>query len=80
MKIFEAMPKPGGMLRYGIPSYRMPRDVLDEELNILWRMGVELQCDTRLGVDVQLEELTRRLRRRLPRGRRLQQQRDGRAR
>jgi formate dehydrogenase major subunit len=58
VKIFEALPKPGGMLRYGIPSYRMPRDVLDEELNVLWRMGVELQCDTRLGVDVKLEDLT----------------------
>ena len=46
------------MLRYGIPSYRLPRDVLDEEMNILWRMGVELQCDTRLGVDIKLEQLT----------------------
>ena len=34
VKIFEALPKPGGMLRYGIPSYRMPRDVLDMEFNI----------------------------------------------
>ena len=56
--IFEALPKPGGMLRYGIPSYRMPRQVLDDELAILWRMGVELRCDTRLGVDMQLEQLT----------------------
>ena len=52
------MPKPGGMLRYGIPSYRLPRDVLDDELNILWRMGVELQTGVRLGVDFQLEDLT----------------------
>ena len=57
VKIFEAMPKPGGMLRYGIPSYRLPRDVLDKEINVLWRMGVELQVDSRLGVDCQLEEL-----------------------
>ena len=42
VKIFEALPKPGGMLRYGIPSYRLPRDVIDKELNVLWRMGVEL--------------------------------------
>ncbi len=58
VKILEALPKPGGMLRYGIPSYRLPREVLEEELNVLWRMGVELQCDTRLGVDVRLEDLT----------------------
>lgn len=57
VKIFEALPKPGGMLRYGIPSYRLPRDLLDKELNVLWRLGVELQVNTRLGVDFQLEDL-----------------------
>ena len=56
--ILEAHPKPGGMLRYGIPAFRLPRDVLDKELNVLWRMGVDLQCDTRLGVDVRLDDLT----------------------
>ncbi len=55
--IFEAMPHPGGMLRYGIPSYRLPRDVIDEELNILWRMGVELRTGVRLGVDIRLDDL-----------------------
>ncbi len=58
VKIFEALPKPGGMLRYGIPSYRLPRDLLDKEINVLWRLGVELQVNSRLGVDYQLEELT----------------------
>lgn len=58
VKIFEALPKPGGMLRYGIPSYRLPRDLLDKEINILWRLGVELQTDSRLGADYQLEDLT----------------------
>ena len=57
VKIFEALPKPGGMLRYGIPSYRLPRDLLDKEINVLWRMGVELQVNSRLGVDYQLEDL-----------------------
>ena len=57
VKIFEAQPKPGGMLRYGIPSYRLPRDILEEEINILWRMGVELETGVRLGVDFQLEQL-----------------------
>ncbi|MCX6362609.1 MAG: 2Fe-2S iron-sulfur cluster-binding protein, partial [Actinobacteria bacterium] len=57
VKIFEALPKPGGMLRYGIPSYRLPRDLLDKEINVLWRMGVEIQVSSRLGVDYQLEDL-----------------------
>ncbi len=78
VKIFEALPHAGGMLRYGIPSYRLPRDLIDKEINVLWRMGVELQCDTRLGVDFQLEDLTAQLRRRVPRSRRLRFQRDGR--
>jgi NADPH-dependent glutamate synthase beta subunit-like oxidoreductase/formate hydrogenlyase subunit 6/NADH:ubiquinone oxidoreductase subunit I/ferredoxin len=58
VKVFEALPHVGGMLRYGIPSYRLPRDVVDEETNMLWRMGVELEVNSRLGVDFQLEELT----------------------
>ncbi len=57
VKIYEAMPHPGGMLRYGIPSYRLPRDIIDEELNVLWRMGVEIQTGVRLGTDFQLDEL-----------------------
>jgi len=57
VKIFEALPKPGGMLRYGIPSYRLPRDLLDKEINVLWRMGVEIKVNSRLGVDYQLEDL-----------------------
>src|SRR5664280_1046631 len=51
VKIYEAQAKTGGMLRYGIPSYRLPRNVLEDELNILWRMGVELETNVRLGVD-----------------------------
>ena len=57
VKVYEALPKPGGMLRYGIPSYRLPRDLLDKELNVVWRLGVELACDTRLGVDFTLGDL-----------------------
>ena len=57
VKVFEALPHVGGMLRYGIPSYRLPRDVVDDETNVLWRLGVELEVNTRLGVDFQLEDL-----------------------
>ena len=56
--VFEAEDKPGGMLRYGIPSFRLPREVLDKELNVLWRLGVELKTGVRLGADLQLDELT----------------------
>ena len=78
VKIFEALPKPGGMLRYGIPSYRLPRDVIDKEINVLWRMGVELQCNSAPGRRLPARGPARRgLRRRVPRPRRLQRQRDG---
>ena len=58
--LFEAMPHPGGMLRYGIPSYRLPRDLIDREINVLWRLGAELRCNMRLGVDFTLEDLLER--------------------
>ncbi len=57
VKIFEAQPKPGGMLRYGIPSYRLPRAILEEEINLLWRMGVEIETGVRLGTHLHLADL-----------------------
>lgn len=50
--VFEAMPKAGGMLRYGIPEYRLPKAVLDEEIAIIEQMGVEIVSDTKIGVDI----------------------------
>ncbi len=47
--IREQAGKPGGMMRYGIPSYRLPRDVLDAEIERILALGVELQCDQRVG-------------------------------
>ncbi len=41
--VFEAFPKPGGMLRYGIPTYRLPRQVLDAEIQRIVDLGVELE-------------------------------------
>jgi NADPH-dependent glutamate synthase beta subunit-like oxidoreductase/NAD-dependent dihydropyrimidine dehydrogenase PreA subunit len=55
--IFEAEEKAGGMLRYGIAEYRLPRNVLDAEVQSLLRGGVELQTGVRLGHDIQLERL-----------------------
>lgn len=53
--IYEAMPKLGGMLRYGIPEYRLPKEILDEEISLIERMGVELVSNTRIGVDIPFE-------------------------
>jgi|YNPBryBLVA2012_1023415.scaffolds.fasta_scaffold00273_8 NADPH-dependent glutamate synthase beta subunit-like oxidoreductase len=55
--VFEAFSKPGGMLRYGIPKYRLPREVLDAEIQNILDLGVELRCSTVIGKDVPLEEL-----------------------
>ncbi len=55
--IFEALPEAGGMLRYGIPEYRLPKKVLDAELESLWKMGVELVTNTALGPDISIDGL-----------------------
>ncbi len=55
--IFEAMPKLGGMLRYGIPEYRLPKEILDEEIYLIERMGVELKPNTKIGVDIPFETI-----------------------
>lgn len=56
-EIFEAMPKAGGMLRYGIPQYRLPKEVLDQEIDLIKAMGVEIHCNTKIGKDITFEEL-----------------------
>jgi len=53
--VFESMPKAGGMLRYGIPEYRLPKEVLDAEIATIEEMGVELITDTKVGVDIPFE-------------------------
>ena len=55
--VFEAFAKPGGMLRYGIPRYRLPADVLDAEIQRITDLGVEVWCNTAVGKDVTLEQL-----------------------
>jgi NADPH-dependent glutamate synthase beta subunit-like oxidoreductase/NAD-dependent dihydropyrimidine dehydrogenase PreA subunit len=57
--IFEAFPEPGGMLRWGIPSYRLPRNILDGEIRDILALGVELRCNARVGKEIRLEELER---------------------
>jgi glutamate synthase (NADPH) small chain len=55
--IFEALDKPGGMLRYGIPEFRLPRKILDEEIGRIIETGVLLKTGVRIGQDVTVEEL-----------------------
>lgn len=53
--IYEAMPQAGGMLRYGIPQYRLPKEILDQEIRIIEAMGVEIICNTRINRDVSFD-------------------------
>ncbi len=55
--IYESMPYCGGMLRYGIPEYRLPKEVLDEEIDTIEQMGVEIICNTKVGVDIPFETI-----------------------
>jgi formate dehydrogenase major subunit len=55
--LYEAMPRPGGMLRYGIPAYRLPDEVLDREIDHICKVGAELRTGVRVGRDLGLEQL-----------------------
>jgi formate dehydrogenase (NADP+) beta subunit len=55
--IFEAAPVAGGMLRLGIPEYRLPRALIQLEVNAILSLGVELRTNTRVGTDVTLAQL-----------------------
>lgn len=58
--VFEAMPALGGMARYGIPDHRLPKDVVDREVNQILKLGVEARPGTRVGEDISFEELGER--------------------
>ncbi len=55
--VFEEQEKMGGMLRYGIPAYRLPKDVLDEEIENIKKMGADFYYNKKLGRDFTVEEL-----------------------
>ena len=57
VEILDAFEKPGGMLLYGIPEFRLPRDILDAEIGSIMRLGVKLKTGVKVGRDVSLEEL-----------------------
>ena len=58
--IFEAAPEPGGWLRYGIPAYRLPRKVLDQEINYLKKLGVDIRCNSPIGEGRTINDLLTR--------------------
>jgi formate dehydrogenase major subunit len=55
--LFEAFEHPGGMLRYGIPEFRLPRDILKAEIDSILRLGVTLETGTRVGKDLAMEDI-----------------------
>ncbi|MEI6436749.1 MAG: 2Fe-2S iron-sulfur cluster-binding protein, partial [Bacteroidota bacterium] len=57
--IFEAAPNPGGWLRYGIPEYRLPNDILDQEVKNITDLGVNIFYQKRLGDNLSYQEITK---------------------
>jgi heterodisulfide reductase subunit A-like polyferredoxin len=57
--VYESMPEAGGMLRYGIPEHRLPRSVLDAEIENLKRYGIKIHTSTTIGKDISLEDFQR---------------------
>ena len=55
--VFERMPQPGGMMTYGIPAYRLPREPLFAEIDHIRRAGVDIRCEVELGTDFTIKSL-----------------------
>ncbi len=55
--VFEKLPEAGGMMRYGIPEYRLPYEAIDKDINYIKSLGVEIRCNTTVGKDISLEQL-----------------------
>lgn len=55
--VYEMLPKLGGMLRYGIPNYRLPKDRLDDDINAILETGVQVKYGLRIGIDITIDEL-----------------------
>ena len=55
--VFEKNEKPGGMLVYGIPSFKLEKDVVEAEIDVMRQMGVEIKCGVEVGKDITLKEL-----------------------
>ena len=55
--VYEALDKPGGMTRWGIPEYRLPYDSIDRDIDVIRSVGVDIRCNVRIGKDITLDEL-----------------------
>ncbi|CAN2042094.1 heterodisulfide reductase subunit A2 [Candidatus Magnetomoraceae bacterium gMMP-15] len=55
--IYESLPKPGGMLRVGIPDHRLPPEILDKEIEVITNLGVEIKTDTPIGPNLTIDDL-----------------------
>ena len=55
--IFEAFHKPGGVLMYGIPEFRLPKDIVESEVNYLVQLGVKIDYNTIVGKSIKVDEL-----------------------
>ncbi len=58
VKIFEANSEPGGMMRFGIPPYRLPNYVLKQEIENILKLGIEIEYNVKVGVNIPLDQLT----------------------
>jgi len=58
--VYEQRPKLGGMLRYGIPDYRLPQDILDTDIKYILDSGVKAECNVNVGKDITLEDLKKK--------------------
>lgn len=56
--IFESSPQPGGWLRYGIPEYRLPKNILDKEIELMCTGGMKIHCNKTIGMNLGLKELS----------------------
>jgi glutamate synthase (NADPH/NADH) small chain len=57
VSVYEGLPKPGGMIRYGIPEYRLPYNNIEDEIGVITSMGVEIHCNTWIGKHVSMTQL-----------------------
>jgi NADPH-dependent glutamate synthase beta subunit-like oxidoreductase len=58
VKIFEANSEPGGMMRFGIPPYRLPNYILKQEIDAVLKLGIEMEYNVKVGVNIPLDQLT----------------------
>ena len=57
--VFENMPKPGGLLTYGIPPFRLPKDVVNKQIESLQKMGFQVKLNAKVGKDIKIDDLAK---------------------